>query len=111
MGRLSGKVAIVTGGAQVVLADVQEDKGRAAAEASEGDILFVKLDVTSEADWAPGVAEATARFGSVDVLVNNAAIARSVAIAQENKAGLERCLAIELGAMGIRVNSVHPGLT
>ncbi|MBG6120089.1 MULTISPECIES: SDR family NAD(P)-dependent oxidoreductase [unclassified Sphingobium] len=185
MGRLSGKAAIVTGGAQgmglatvrlfaregaqVVLADVQEDKGRAAAEASEGDVLFVKLDVTSEEDWARGVAEASARFGGVDVLVNNAAIARSVAIAQENKAGLEHCLAvnavgpflgiqavmatmaargrgsivnissteglwgtagmasycaskwairgltkacaIELGAMGIRVNSVHPGLT
>jgi 3alpha(or 20beta)-hydroxysteroid dehydrogenase len=95
-GRLSGKVAIVTGaargigaatarlfaeaGAAVVLADRRDELGAATASAIDaetpGSARYVTLDVTSEDDWAGAVAQTVAAFGGVDVLVNNAGIMR-----------------------------------
>jgi 3(or 17)beta-hydroxysteroid dehydrogenase len=91
MGRLSGKVAIVTGGtmgiglgtatlfaqedAKVVIAarhprDAVVDEIRAAG----GDAMYVKLDVTSEEDWKGIIADTVAAYGKLNVLVNNAGI-------------------------------------
>lgn len=91
--RLAGKVALISGGARgmgavearlfaregarVVVADVLEPEGRqveAAIRGAGGDGVFVRLDVSSEADWSAAVAAAEARFGKLDVLVNNAGI-------------------------------------
>src|SRR5690606_34742073 len=90
MARLEGKVAIITGaaqgmgashakkfieeGAKVVLTDLNEEKGLAFAEELGENALFVKQNVTSEADWATVVEEAEKTFGPVNVLVNNAGI-------------------------------------
>ncbi|MBI2766744.1 MAG: glucose 1-dehydrogenase [Chloroflexi bacterium] len=90
MGRLEGKVAIVTGGArgqggaesalfaregaQVVVADVLDDDGRKTAAAAGG--IFFHLDVSNEEAWGKMVAEVMDRFGHIDVLVNNAGIFR-----------------------------------
>lgn len=92
MGMLDRKVAIVTGaargqglaeahafvreGAEVVLADVLDEEGRAAAEEIGAGARYVHLDVTEEQDWAAAVAQVTAEIGRVDVLVNNAGVAR-----------------------------------
>lgn len=88
MGRVEGKVAIVTGassgmgradaellaaeGARVVLADLNEADGQAAAEAIGDNALFLRLDVTDEENWKSVVATTLERFGRLDVLVNNA---------------------------------------
>ncbi len=91
--RLEGKVAIITGGAngmgaeecrifaregaKVVIADVMEEEGRQVeAEIAEsgGDAVFMKLDVTSEANWEEALEATLARYGKVDILVNNAGI-------------------------------------
>ena len=91
--RLEGKVAFISGGsrgmgaeearlfakegAKVVIGDVLEDEGqRLAAQIGEegGEALFVGLDVTSEAQWQAAIAATVARFGKLDVLVNNAGI-------------------------------------
>ena len=93
--RLEGKVAIITGGAngmgaeecrifaregaKVVIADILEEEGKQVeAEIAEagGDAVFVRLDVTSEADWEATVQTTVARYGKLDTLVNNAGIAR-----------------------------------
>jgi NAD(P)-dependent dehydrogenase (short-subunit alcohol dehydrogenase family) len=90
--RLAGKVAIVTGGAsgmgqseaiifaregaRVVVADLLEREGGQTVEAIKaagGTARFVKLDVTSEAEWRAAI-DAAAGFGALDVLVNNAGI-------------------------------------
>ena len=91
--RLAGKVALISGGARgigaaiarlfaregacVVIGDLLEAEGRrveAEVAAAAGQALFVPLDVTSESDWARGVATAGSRFGRLDILVNNAGI-------------------------------------
>jgi NAD(P)-dependent dehydrogenase (short-subunit alcohol dehydrogenase family) len=64
-------------GARVVLADVLEDEGRDVAAqvvASGGAARFVRLDVSSEAEWKNATETALADFGTIDVLVNNAGI-------------------------------------
>jgi len=92
--RLKGKNAIVTGsarglgasiaadlareGARVMLCDVLDDLGREVA-ASIGDAaVYRRMDVTRSSEWAEVVGAMEAEFGSVDVLVNNAALIEQV---------------------------------
>jgi NAD(P)-dependent dehydrogenase (short-subunit alcohol dehydrogenase family) len=64
-------------GAKVVLGDVLEVEGRtveAEIRAAGGDAIFVRLDVTSESDWTHVVDTGVDRFGTLNVLVNNAGV-------------------------------------
>ena len=96
MGRLDGKVAIVTGGsaglgradalalaregARVVLTDLNEADGRSVADeinASRSDAaLFLPQDVRDEARWQAVIAKTVETFGGLHVLVNNAGVVR-----------------------------------
>jgi 3-oxoacyl-[acyl-carrier protein] reductase len=88
--RLKDKVSIITGagqgigesyahrfakeGAKVVVADINEEKGKAVASAIGGAAVFEKVDVSSEADTQRLAKAVNDRFGRIDVLINNAAI-------------------------------------
>src|SRR3546814_9519327 len=61
-------------GAQVVLTDVNEEAGRAVAKAIGDAALFIRHDISSEADWKAVIAGTEEKFGGVDILANNAAI-------------------------------------
>src|SRR5882762_11809122 len=61
-------------GANVVIADVLEQEGRAPADDLGVHAIFSRLDVTSDKDWATTVAAAEDAFGPVSVLINNAGI-------------------------------------
>jgi 3alpha(or 20beta)-hydroxysteroid dehydrogenase len=90
MDRLAGKVALISGGARgqgeaevrlfveegakVVFGDVLDDLGEAVAKDIGDDAVYLHHDVRREDDWKAIVAEAVSRFGSLDVLVNNAGI-------------------------------------
>ncbi len=95
MGRMDGKVALISGGARgqgaaearlfaqegakVVIGDLLDVDGmRVAAEITElgGEAVYVHLDVTREEDWRSAVQAAVSAFGKLDVLVNNAGIWR-----------------------------------
>ena len=89
--RLAGKRAFITGaasglgraiaaafaaeGARVAIADIDEAGGRAAAAALGAAAIFLSHDVTDEAVWGRNLAAASAAFGGLDTLVNNAGIA------------------------------------
>ncbi len=89
MGRLDSKVALVTGaasglgkaiatrfaeeGAKVVIADVDEEKGREVAD-SLADALFVQVDVTKADSVQAMVGAAKDHYGQLDILINNAGI-------------------------------------
>ena len=93
MGRLNGKVALISGGARgqgeaearrfvaegarVVLGDVLETECRAVVESLGEAARGLRLDVTQEEDWARAGATAQDSFGRLDVLVNNAGIVRT----------------------------------
>jgi len=93
MGKLDGKVAVISGGARgqgaveakrfaeegakVVFGDVRDADGKAVEEAIRAagrDAVYVHLDVASEPDWRQAVETATRHYGKLDVLINNAGI-------------------------------------
>jgi 3(or 17)beta-hydroxysteroid dehydrogenase len=93
MGRLQGRVALVTGGAsgigkviakrlldegaQVMITDIQENVGRATAR--EMGCAFIRQDVSDETRWLEVVREAERRFQALHILVNNAGISGNLA--------------------------------
>ena len=120
-GRVSGKVAIVTGGASgigaatvrrlagegaaVVAADVNRELGEALVKELGGDTLFAHHDVTDESAWVRLIADTEARFGKLDVLVNNAGI---IAVANVEQTTLEQWRRIHaVNAEGVFLGCKH----
>lgn len=112
---LEGKVALVTGGARglglafatamaesgaaVVLADVLEAEGKAAAGklADEGYAAsFLALDVSSEAAWSEAIQTVKRQHGRLDILVNNAGVAGGGTVLDTTMEDWNRTIAINL---------------
>ena len=126
MGRLEGKVAIVTGaargtgaataerfveeGAKVCVADVLDERGEAQAKGLGGAACFQHLDVTREEDWEAALTAVHGRFGRVDVLVNNAAILEVGPIAELDVARTHEILDMNLVGPMIGTRTVVPDM-
>ena len=124
MGRLDGKVALISGGARgqgaaearlftqegakVVFGDVLDEQGKMVeAEILElgGEATYVHLDVTQEAGWVSAVEAAVSRYGKLDVLVNNAGITIRKSIEETTEEDWDRIMAIN--AKGVFLGTKH----
>lgn len=122
MGRLDGKVALITGGARgmgaahvrrfvgegarVVFGDLLEDEGaRLAAELGDA-VRFVPMDVTRPADWEAAVKTALTAFGRLGVLVNNAGVLRYRRIEDMAVEDFTRIIEVNLVGQWLGVKSV-----
>jgi 3alpha(or 20beta)-hydroxysteroid dehydrogenase len=129
LARLEGKTALITGGARgqgaaharrlaregaaVVLGDILEDAGQAHArelQAAGHDVHFMRLDVTVPADWQAAVHATEARFGQLDVLVNNAGIVRVAPIVDESDDGWHRTITVNATGVFYGMRAAIPAL-
>jgi 3alpha(or 20beta)-hydroxysteroid dehydrogenase len=129
---LTGRKALVTGGARglgegmaralaragaaVVIADIREDLGKATASSLREDganAEFVALDITSDESWAQAMPQAIAHLSGLDILVNNAGIEITCLLADLDAEGARRMLDVNvLGtALGIKhgFRAMRPG--
>jgi len=129
---LSGRKALVTGGAQglgaaiaealvragaaVIIGDVNTEAGTATAatlSSGGGTAGFVELDVTQESSWEGAVARTVTELGGFDILVNNAGIEISALIADVDPSDISKMLQVNvLGtALGVKhaFRAMRPG--
>lgn len=122
MGRLDGRVAVITGGARgqgaeegrlfaqegaiVVLTDVLDEQGEQTA--AELGAEYQHLDVTSEQEWEAVVADVVARHGRLDVLVNNAAIWFGSKIISTDTAQYQKLIDVNQKGVFLGMRAVAP---
>ena len=126
---LTGKVAIVTGGANgmgeahcrllaergahVIIGDIDVASGERLAEeirsAGHG-ASFVSLDVASEENWLSLVGDAQDRHGRIDILVNNAGVARITPVAEATVAEFDLLFAVNMKGVFLGCKSVLSGM-
>jgi 3alpha(or 20beta)-hydroxysteroid dehydrogenase len=127
MGRLDGKVALITGGARgmgkshvrhfvaegarVVFGDVLDDRGTYVAKGlGDAHCRYVHHDVTSEDDWAAAVATAAEAFGRLDILVNNAGVLKFGRITDMPLADFRRILEVNAVGCWLGMKAVIPAM-
>ncbi|MFR9751454.1 glucose 1-dehydrogenase [Nocardia sp. 004] len=126
MGRLSGKVALISGAARgmgaaharalvtedarVVLGDVLHDEGAAVADELGDNAVYVPLDVREPSAWRAAVAESVRRFGSLNVLVNNAGITNDRALIAYELAEWQRIIDINLTGTFLGMQEATPAM-
>ena len=122
--RLSGKVALITGssrgmgaveaelfsdeGAIVIITDVLETPGRNLASrlTEQGrNVLFSKLDVTSEQNWIRVIKEVMDNFGKIDILINNAGIYSTTPIECTSLEEWNKVMSVNVG--GVFLGTKH----
>lgn len=128
-GRLAGKTALITGGAQgiglataqcfvaegarVAIVDVKTEQGQAAAErltAQGATAIFETMDVADQASVDAAVQRVVKRLGPPDVLVNNAGIALFRDPLEMTRADWQRCFAVDLDGVWYCCRAVLPHL-
>lgn len=127
MGRVEGKVVLVTGGtgalgeaqvrllaregAKVVITAARSvGKGQALAEAIGPSAMFVQHDVASEADWDGVCAAAAARFGPITILVNNAGISQPRRLEELTPEEFRRINDVNQLGSFLGIKAVTPGM-
>jgi 3alpha(or 20beta)-hydroxysteroid dehydrogenase len=127
VGRLDGKVALITGaargqgeaearlfaaeGARVVLGDVLDEAGASVA-ASLGDrAVYMRHDVSREESWAAFVESAQSRFGRIDVLINNAGVLGIAPIASITLAEYMRVIGVNQVGCLLGMKAVIPAMS
>lgn len=126
MGRVDGRVAIVTGGARglgaaqarllaaegasVVVTDVLAEQGRELAGQLGDRARFVDHDVSDAAGWSEVVRAAEDAFGPVSVLVNNAGILREAPLESLDEADYRRVVDVNQVGVFLGMRAVVPSM-
>ena len=129
MGRLDGKVVLISGGArgqgatearmmagegaQVVFGDILDAPGRqveAEIRAAGGKAAYVHLNVTSEADWRAAVDTAEKTYGKLNVLVNNAGILIRASIEETTEDDWDRIMAVNVKGVFLGTKHAIPAM-
>jgi 3alpha(or 20beta)-hydroxysteroid dehydrogenase len=97
-------------GAQVVIGDRLDEEGEATAAEIGDAALYVRLDVTREADWISAVSAAEARFGKLDGLVNNAGILRVGLLEDTELSDYEEIIRINQVGVFLGMKSAIPAM-
>ncbi len=100
-------------GASVAFGDVLEDEGTALAaeiEANGGQAMFFPLDVTSAAQWQASIDATVARFGKLDVLVNNAGVSGAGLVEDVSEEEWDRVMDINAKGVFLGTKTVLPVL-
>ena len=127
--RLKNKVALISGGARgmgaaeaqlfaqegakVTIGDILEDEGRkleAEINATGGEALFVRLDVTGEADWRKAVEATVNRFGKLDILVNNAGVSGRGRVEDTTVGEWDRVMEVNAKGVFLGTKAVIPAM-
>lgn len=126
MGRLDGKVALITGGARgmgashakkfieegakVVITDILVEDGEKTANELGENCLFMKHDVTKEDEWVNVVAKTEEAFGPINVLINNAGIAHMEPTEEHSVENFNRVYEINQLSVFLGMKVVLPSL-
>lgn len=129
MGRLDGKVTLISGGARgqgavearmflregsaVVFGDVLDDEGKkleAELRDAGGKATYVHLDVTREADWRTAVATTVQTYGKLNVLVNNAGIIFRTTIEETTEENWDRIMAVNVKGVFLGTKAAIPAM-
>ena len=129
MGRLEGKVVLISGGARgqggtearmmaregarVVLADVLDDDGRkveAEIQEAGNEATYLHLDVTKEDEWRSVIQETVNRYGKLDVLVNNAGILIRKGVEDTTEEEWDRIMAINAKGVFLGTKCAIPAM-
>ncbi|ANP73393.1 SDR family oxidoreductase [Cryobacterium arcticum] len=126
MARVSGKVALISGGARglgaamtrrlveegarVVVGDVLDEEGGALAAELGDACRYVHLDVTRAQHWDNAVAAAVSEWGGLDVLVNNAGIVNFASIEEYTLESWNSIIAINLTGVFLGIKAAVPAI-
>jgi 3alpha(or 20beta)-hydroxysteroid dehydrogenase len=129
MGRLDGKVGLISGGARgqgateaqlfvregakVVFGDILDEAGRkveAEIRAAGGEATYVHLDVTNEDQWRAAVDTAVQGYGKLDILVNNAGILLRKSIEEMTVDEWDRIMAVNLKGVFLGTKAAIPAM-
>ena len=131
MGRLEGKVALISGGAKgmgeieakmfaeegasLVIADILDDRGKnLASEISEisssGECVYVHLDVRNMSEWNTAVETAIRTFGKLDILVNNAGVTSRMMLLDTPEEDWDRVLDINSKGTFLGIKATVPAM-
>ncbi|NIJ14902.1 3alpha(or 20beta)-hydroxysteroid dehydrogenase [Saccharomonospora amisosensis] len=127
MGRLSGKVALLTGaargqgaaaarrfvaeGARVMITDITDAEGKELADSLGEAAAYHHLDVSDEDQWRGAVARTVEEFGSLNVLVNNAGLLHFAALTDTTLADYERVIRVNQVGTFLGMRSVVEPMT
>jgi cyclopentanol dehydrogenase len=129
MGRLDGKVALITGaargqgetearlfaqeGAQVVLTDVLVEPGQqvaASIRTNGGEATFLQLDVSNPDEWHEVVRHTVQTYGRLDILINNAGIAQRAGLLETSLEDWDRLMDINLKGVFLGMKYAIPAM-